>query len=458
MNKQAEILPDLIGNLRASGNSNIANILSSCACKESLSSDFSIYGLSLSIGDRFTRSWFDSKVKEVVIMEIESLLQAKGMNCRVEFLIRRNSSIGSKKHRDRPGNERTSLAQRLGIDFWVSPELNLDNYIVGEANKFAHEVSLNMVSSANPAVSPVTFYGASGVGKSHLLNTLSLRLQDQGCWQNVLYCDITSFLAGFRKSLASKRERAFMDSCKEADFLLLDDLHFLQDGSGEESQQAIVFDLLNNFLRRTKPTVITSEGYPDTYRSIKPRIKTRLKSGLIIEIKPPEFNLRYIILDRNARARGLTLTQEALEFLASSIKKCPRDLVGAAKKLAAQANLIQLKQPAGLDFVKSVLADQLHYSQKPIDIGEIMQVVAEYFRLRVADLRSSNKTRLVTTPRYIAMYLAREHTDMSFPDIAKEFNKHHTTVIHGCELIAQQQKEDRKLKTNLNFLNGILNE
>ena len=445
--------------LRDSDNANVANILRNCDLSEDFSPELKIYALRVRAANTFTARWLDGKARDLLVRLLSRALFERKLNYRVEIFFELKGGEAQKQgSKGRYVSRPESLCVKAGIEPLVAPDFTIDSYVVGESNKFAHEVSNVILQGGPSAPSLLTLFGGSGVGKTHLLYTIYLQLLAEGKAAKVLCCYVSEFLIGFRKALRRKRETEFMEICKSADFLLLDDLHQLQGDSGDESQQMILFELLKHYLQRTKPTIITCEIYPDGYKHLKARIKTRLKSGFIVEIKPPEYNLRYLILQKNAQIKGVKISEEALTFLATNLKNNPRELVGAISSLSVHKDVRKTESWVDLKFVQSALANQLRHIQKITTIDEILQEVSKYFDVDMADLMAANKTRSVSTPRKLAMYLAREHTDSSFPEIAKKFGRHHTTVMHAHETISEQLSKDRKLNKAADIIYAKLME
>ena len=459
---ESKNISSLLARLQTKGHSNIVSVLNNCSIKEKKNTGAFVYALTIQADTDFITTWLDSKARAIIVDEMTSLLRHEGQAYAVEMLVsKRHRTSSAKKVRANKSKKILSVCERAGIAFTAPKGFGEKNYAVSEINRLAYDVTTSMLLSNKETFSGpplVTLYGKSGVGKTHLLNALSEKLTLSGQGEGLLYCDIASFLTGFRKALLQRRERVFFDICRDAEYLLLDDLHYLTNNDGEESHQTIVFDLLNNFVSRTKPTIITCEDYPDSYRSIKARITTRLKSGLVLEIKPPDYDLRYLILEINAKEKGLDLSPKVLEYLAERIRKSPRDLVGAINAIRAHIGLGKESQSTDIRFVTKILADEFRHQQKIITFDEILQAVSRHFDLNVSELTSKNKSRKITYPRYLAMYLARERTNMSFPDIAKKFNMHHTSVMHGYNTVSEQKKSDTRLKSNLIALDMLVSE
>ena len=461
----SRIINAVFTGLQSKGYGNVVKILENCSMREKINAKAFVYALFVSVDTEFTRSWFDRTARELVVAELERILQAEGKTYEIEVLVNRkkNSDLGQGRKKTFASKEKDSagICKIAGIKFTPPKGFGQNNYMVSEVNKLVYDITTGLLFSeaGNSRISPlVTLYGKSGVGKTHLLNALNEKLIASGKGENLLYCDVASFLSGFRRALSTRREAKFFDACRQADFLLLDDLHYLTNNDSDEGHQAIVFDVLNNFVSRTKPTIITCEDYPDNYRTIKSRITTRLKSGLVLEVKPPDYDLRYLILEANAKSSGLLLSAEVLEFLADKIQKSPRDLIGSINTIKAHMGFLREHEEIDVSFIEKILANALRHQQKNKAADEILQIVAGFFGLTVSELTSKNKSRKVTYPRYILMYLAREHTNLSFPEVAKIFDMHHTSVIHGCNVITKSMKEDAKLRKDLLALNVLISE
>ena len=461
----SKILNAALSGLQTKGHGNIVKILANCPIREKVNSKAFLYVLFVTVDTDFTRSWFDRTVRKLLVSELESVLLAEGKKYEIEVLVKKGKETKVTNAVTKTSASKESgisgICKLAGIKFTPPKGFGQSNYMVSEVNKLVYDVTTGVLfseGSSTKVVPLITLYGKSGVGKTHLLNALNEKLIACGKGESLLYCDIASFLSGFRRALSTRREAKFVEVCRQADFLLLDDLHYLTNNDSDEGHQAIVFDLLNNFVARTKPTIITCEDYPDSYRTIKSRITTRLKSGLVLEVKPPDYDLRYLILEVNAKSSGLSLSSTVLEFLADRIQKSPRDLIGSINTIKAHLGLLRDKEEIDIGFIERILANDLRHQQKAKSVDEILQIVSSFFGLTVSELTSKNKSRKVTYPRYVLMYLAREHTNASFPEIAGILSMHHTSVIHGCSSITKKMKDDAKLRKDLLALNVLISE
>ena len=253
---ESKNINSLLARLQTKGHGNIVSVLNNCSIKEKKNTGAFVYALTIQADTDFITTWLDSKARAIIVDEMTSLLRHEGQAYAVEMLVsKRHRTSSAKKVRANKSKKSVSVCERAGIAFTAPKGFGEKNYAVSEINRLAYDVTTSMLLSNKETFSGtplVTLYGKSGVGKTHLLNALSEKLTLSGQGEGLLYCDIASFLTGFRRALLQRRERVFFDICRDAEYLLLDDLHYLTNNDGEESHQTIVFDLLNNCCLQNK--------------------------------------------------------------------------------------------------------------------------------------------------------------------------------------------------------------
>ena len=306
-----------------------------------------------------------------------------------------------------------------------------ETFIPGPSNKFAHAAAL-AVAEAPPskAYNPVFIYGGVGLGKTHLLFAIGNHMWTLSPRTRVRYVTSESFMTEFIKSVRERRGYLFQRQYRDVDVLLLDDVQFL---ARAEETQTEFFHTFNHLHQRERQIVIASDRPPQELGGIEERLRSRFRSGLVVDVQPPDLETRIAILQMKALSDRLAVPDEVLHFIASKFEQNIRELEGALLRVAAFASLS--RQPADLDLAERALEDLLPESGQEIRPAMILEETAAYFGLGPGDLVSKSRSRPLTTARHVAMYLLRELTGLSLIKIGEHFDRDHTTVLHGVKKI-----------------------
>ncbi|MCV2509305.1 MAG: chromosomal replication initiator protein DnaA, partial [Neisseriaceae bacterium] len=291
------------------------------------------------------------------------------------------------------------------------------------------------------------------LGKTHLAQAIANRVFFQGIHTRIRYIHAEKFINDFIKYVRRSDIDGFKKSYKGLDLLILDDVQFI---AGKEKTMEEFFYLFNNILDEDKQIILTSDRLPSEIEKLDKRLISRFSCGLTVEIEPPELEMRVAILHKKAESANFRLPDDIAFFIAQSIKSNVRDLEGALNRVKAHSKFTN--EPLTIDLVKSALKDILAIGSKQITIAEIQKVVADYYNIKVSDIKGTKRTRKIVRPRQVAMSLAKELTEHSLPFIGDEFGgKDHTTVIHAHKTISNLRKEDLELDQEYNILINILN-
>jgi chromosomal replication initiator protein len=324
----------------------------------------------------------------------------------------------------------------------LNPKYTFETFVIGSSNRFAHAASVAVAESPAKAYNPLFIYGASGLGKTHLLHAVGQYATMLGNARFVRYVSTEEFTNDFINSLRDDKTQAFQRRYRDVDILLIDDIQFLE--SRERTQEEF-FHTFNTLHNANKQIVISSDRSPRQLATLEDRLRTRFEWGLLADIQPPDLETRIAILQKKAAQERLFAPPDVLEFIASRIASSIRELEGALIRVTAFANLT--RSPVELGLAEEVLRDFIPDGSGPeITADQIMASTADYFGVSLEDLRGHSRSRVLVNARQVAMYLCRELTDLSLPRIGQAFGgRDHTTVMHADRKIRQQMAERRSL-------------
>ncbi len=337
----------------------------------------------------------------------------------------------------------------------LNPKYTFGNFIVGASNQFAHAASLAVASQPGETYNPLFVYGGVGLGKTHLVCAIANDILDRNPESRVVYLSSDSFMNELIAAMRRDRMEEFKRRFRRVDFLILDDVQFL---AGRERTQEEFFHTFNALYEARKQIVLTSDKFPKDIPSLEERLRNRFESGLIADIQAPDIETRLAILEKKAETDHLALPSDVAMFLAETFESNVRELEGSLTRLHAHASLNG--SPINLELARRVLKSFLNdRPERGITIERIQKTVSDYFHIQPSDLVSKSRTRHVTHPRQIAMYLCRCHTSASFPVIGDRFGgRDHTTVIHAQQVIERRMKEDSVLRQTIDILTNRIEE
>lgn len=321
----------------------------------------------------------------------------------------------------------------------LNPNLNFDNYVGGRANQLARAAALQVAENAGHAYNPMFIYGGVGLGKTHLLLAIGNLILNCNPTARISYIHANDYVNDMVKAYRYKNFDEFKKHYLTLDVLLIDDIQFFADKGRTQEEFFYVFNAL---IESKKQIVITSDTFPKDLAGIEDRLKSRFAWGLTVAIEPPELEMRVAILQKKAQADNLHLEDDVAFFIAKQVRSNVRELEGALKRVAAYAKFSEKK--ITVDLVKDALRDLIASAHKQVSIENIQKTVAEFYKIKVADMFSKKRTRNLARPRQIAMALAKELTPLSLPEIGDAFGgRDHTTVLHACRKIAELRDQDQ---------------
>jgi chromosomal replication initiator protein len=342
-------------------------------------------------------------------------------------------------------------------DAGEKPRLNsrytFDAFVIGPSNRIAHAVALAVAESPAKAYNPLFIYGGVGLGKTHLLQAIGHYIYGRDPQSKVTYISSEEFTNQLINAIQNRTTTKFREKYRNVDTLLIDDIYFI---AGKESTQEEFFHTFNTLFDSHKQIVLSSDRSPKEIQGLEERLVSRFGWGMITDIQPPDFETRNAILIDKAKRAGLDVPQEVIRFLSEKIKTNIRELEGALIRIIAHATLTG--EDLTLEFAQKVLKDLLHEEEKKITVELIQKKVAEYFNIRFSDMHTRRRNQAVAFPRQIAMYLVRELTNHSLPEIGVYFGgKDHTTILHAYHKIQKDMAKNRQLKDLVQkLLNNII--
>ncbi|MFQ5674653.1 MAG: chromosomal replication initiator protein DnaA [bacterium] len=326
------------------------------------------------------------------------------------------------------------------VEFQLNSKYTFDTFVVGSSNQFAHAAALAVADSPSKAYNPLYVYGGVGLGKTHLMHAIGHAIRSRNRHLRLCYISSERFMNELINSIRYDKMLSFREKHRNIDVLLMDDIQFL---AGKERTQEEFFHTFNALYDAQKQIVITSDCPPKDIPTLEERLHSRFEWGLIADIQPPDLETKVAILKRKADQEKIDLPDGVALFIASKIKSNIRELEGALVRLVAYSSLTG--SPINLSLAQETLRGIIDEDDKNITIDLIQKIVADYYGLRVSDLKSKNNSRSIAVPRQVAMYLCKRLTKASFPEIGREFGgKHHTTVLHSYNKISElyEQRED----------------
>jgi len=335
----------------------------------------------------------------------------------------------------------------------LNAKYTFNSFVVGNNNRFAHAASLAVAEAPAKSYNPLFLYGGVGLGKTHLLHAIGNYINQTMPEKRVVYVSSETFMNDMISSIGVGTMRAFRDRFRTVDVLLIDDIQFLV---GKESTQEEFFHTFNDLYNMHKQIVATSDSHPKEI-NLEERLRSRFEWGLVADIQSPDFETRVAILSQMAEAEKVFCPNDVLAYIANQIKSNIRELEGSLTRVLAFASLT--KREMTMDLAREVLRDMLTEDYRPITIERITDLVAKEFNFKTSDLKAKRRTASIVYPRQIAMYLARELTDFSLPEIGRFFGgKDHTTVIYGYDKIKEKVAADEKLRNLVNRFIRILKD
>ena len=327
-----------------------------------------------------------------------------------------------------------------------------DNFVVGKPNEFAYAAAQRVADSDQVSFNPLLLYGGVGLGKTHLMHAVAWQIRLRSPTRRVFYLSAEKFMYSFVRALRNHDTVSFKEQFRSADVLMIDDVQFI---SGKDSTQEEFFHTFNALVDQGRQIILSADKSPSDLEEIGDRLRSRLSSGLVADLHPTTFELRLGILDAKAEQLGVAVPQKVKEFLAHRITSNVRELEGALTRLSANVQLVG--GDISLELAHTLLHDLLRAHDRRVTMDEIQKRVAEHFQIRLSDMSSARRSRTVARPRQIAMYLSKQLTSRSLPEIGRAFGgRDHTTVIHAVRKVEELMKADPAFAEDVELLTRML--
>lgn len=334
----------------------------------------------------------------------------------------------------------------------LNAQLTFDTFVTGKANQLAHAAGLQVAEKPGTTYNPLFIYGGVGLGKTHLLQSIGNLVAKENPQAKICYVHATNYVSGVVKAFQTKSFDEFKQYYNSLDLLLIDDIQFIADKPGTQQE---FFYTLNSLIDTNKQVVITCDTFPKEISGIEPRLTSRFTCGLTVAIEPPGLEMRVAILLQKSANSGTPISEDVAFFIAKHVRSNIRELEGALNRIEAYARFH--KRPISIELAKEALRDLLAAQNKQVTIENIQKTVADFYRLKIVDLLSKKRTRVIARPRQIAMSLARELTQLSLPEIGNAFGgRDHTTVLHACKTIDTLRNTDASIEADFNLLHQTL--
>lgn len=384
------------------------------------------------IPNRFYKEWIEENYSEIIQ---NAFREQTGQELSVKYKIAEKQDKEVKKFDARIDSRRRALRNK-GV--FLNPKYTFEEFIAGPSNQFAHAAAMKVTEAPGRAYNPLFIYGGVGLGKTHLINAIGNRVIDSMPNFRVLYVPSEQFTNEVVAAIRHDKMGELKDKYRNVDLLLLDDVQFI---ANKTQTQEEFFHTFNALYEQQKQIVISSDRSPRDISDITDRLKSRFTMGLIADIQLPSVETKMAILFKKAEYQRIRIPQDVAYWLAMKIKSNIRELEGCLIKLAAHSTLTGV--PITLDMAKNVLKDFLHDDDRPLTVEIIQKAVADFYGIRFQELKTKKRTKEIALPRQIAMYISREHTDLSLNDIGKNFGgKDHSTVIYACRQIDKRKNAD----------------
>lgn len=399
--------------------------------------------LSISVPNEFTKNWLDQRYTDV----IDGLLyEMTGSKLTVKFEID-----------DEYATEDTDVVEEVkptpdprndDIQNMLNPKYTFDTFVVGAANRFAHAASLAVAEAPAKSYNPLFIYGGVGLGKTHLMHAIAHYVRDYHPDRRVIYLSSEKFTNEFINAIMDNKAENFRNKYRNVDILLVDDIQFL---AGKEQTQEEFFHTFNTLHEENKQIIISSDRPPREIPTLEERLRSRFEWGLITDISPPDLETRIAILSKKAKAEGLNdISNEVMLYIANQIDTNIRELEGALIRVIAYASLVNrdIDTQLATEALKEIIPNS---RPRKITVKVVQKFIAERYNVTIEEMLSRKRTKSIAYPRQVAMYIARELTDLSLPKIGQEFGgRDHTTVIHAHKKISESIETDPEVQSEIN--------
>jgi chromosomal replication initiator protein len=411
--------------------------------------------LRISVPTRFMRDWvqrnYGERIRELWLTEcpeikgVDLFIEAEAARTVPRSLTEPAPAAGSAAAPDR-AQEAAQLSSPL------DPRFTFENFVVGKPNELAYAAARRVAESTTATFNPLFLYGGVGLGKTHLMHAIAWHIRVAQPSRKVAYLSAEKFMYHFIRALRYQDTVAFKEQFRSVDVLMIDDVQFI---NGKESTQEEFFHTFNDLVDNNRQVIVSADKSPSDLEGMAERLRSRLGWGLVADIHATTYELRVGILEAKADQMGVEIPRKVLEFLAHKIVSNVRELEGALNRVVAHSTLVG--RDITLESCQEVLHDLLRANDRRVTIEEIQKKVAEHFNIRIADMHSARRSRAVARPRQVAMYLAKQLTARSLPEIGRKFGgRDHTTVMHAVKKVDELRQADSAFAEDVELLRRML--
>lgn len=401
----------------------------------------------ITVPNKFFGEWLGRNYRDL-ISEAFTTVESLGP-LRIDFVVRQKhqGSVSETGQKTLTPPESGTVSIRGRRTSLPNPKYTFKNFVVGASNQFAHAACLAVAEAPAQAYNPLFIYGGVGLGKTHLLNSIGNYVAERGDLR-IAYVTTEQFTNEVINSIRYDKMVELRRRYRNVDMLLIDDIQFL---AGKERTQEEFFHTFNTLYEAGKQIVLSSDRFPKEMPSMEERLRSRFEWGLIADLQQPDVETRIAILRKKSEEEGIAIGEDVVQLLAANLKSNIREIEGALIRLGAYASLTG--HSINVDMAKNVLRDLLGGKRKVITTEDIQEAVANRYHIKISDLKSKRRTKTLVYPRQVAMYLCRELTDASFPEIGRDFGgKDHTTIIHACKQVQKSLEKDSSLQATINSI------
>jgi chromosomal replication initiator protein len=401
--------------------------------------------------DRLTRLWSSEIdcVRAVSVTVEQARSATRPASIRPEPAAAAAVAAGSESRPFEPTNGHDVA---LDLSAPLDPRFTFENFITGKPNELAYAAARRVAESQTVPFNPLFLYGGVGLGKTHLMHAIAWQIRKTHPQRRIIYLSAEKFMYQFIRALRFKNTMAFKEQFRSVDVLMIDDVQFI---SGKDSTQEEFFHTFNALVDQNRQIIISADKSPSDLEGMEERMRSRLGWGLVADIHPTTYELRLGILQAKAEKIGGQIPVKVLEFLAHKIVSNVRELEGALNRIVAHAELVG--RPVTLETTQEVLHDLLRANDRRVTIEEIQKRVAEHFNIKLSEMTSARRARAVARPRQVAMYLAKQLTSRSLPEIGRKFGgRDHTTVMHAVRKVDELRATDSGFSEDVDLLRRML--
>ncbi|MCZ6455129.1 MAG: chromosomal replication initiator protein DnaA [Alphaproteobacteria bacterium] len=408
-------------------------------------------------GNRLTEFWQEENANvaqvEIIVEPIRAAVQAPGGPPRSPIGQRHDGDIASMSGEFEHANTGNAVTtDPEDVRALLDQRFVFKNFIVGRTNELAHAAARRVAESDGVPFNPLFLFGGVGLGKTHLMHAIAWHITERDPSRRVLYMSAEKFMYQFIRALRFRTTMDFKEQFRSVHILMIDDIQFI---CGKDSTQEEFFHTFNALVDQNRQIVVSADKSPSDLDGMEERLRSRLGCGLVADIHPADYELRLGILQDKAEQLGARMPDKVLEFLAHKITSNVRELEGALNRIVAQSTLVG--RPVTLETTQEILRDLLRANDRRVTIEEIQKRVAEHFNIRLADMHSARRARAVARPRQVAMYLAKQLTARSLPEIGRKFGgRDHTTVMHAVRKVEELRATDNSFNEDVELLKRML--